>query len=79
MMEKTSKMKKNQEKLNKWGLTADQIKSRNAEDHYKKFEDKELDQRNKETNFQKVLDEEKQIVRERAAQMNMQNSERVRE
>jgi len=33
MAEKASKMKRNQEKLNKWGLTADQIKNRNQEMH----------------------------------------------
>jgi len=78
-MDKATKMKRNQEKLNKWGLTADQIKSRNAEEHYKKFEDKELEQRRKEAEFQKITDHEKDIVRERAAHMKMQDSERVRE
>jgi hypothetical protein len=33
MAEKASKKKLNNEKLNKWGLTADQIKNRNQEAH----------------------------------------------
>jgi len=65
--------------LTKWGLTADQIKNRNAEEHYKNFEQKEIEQRQKETEFKKVLDEEKDIVRKKAQMIKMQDSERVRE
>lgn len=44
-MEKERKIKMNEAKLESWGLTAHQIKNRNNEDHYNKFENKERQQR----------------------------------
>jgi len=77
--EKKMKLKMNEEKLNKWGLTAEQIRNRKQEEHFNKFERQEKLQRALEEEHNALVEDEKNQVRDRAREVKIQDSERVRE
>lgn len=75
---KNQRVKKNHDKLTKWGLTAEQINNRKNEEHFKRFEKYEQEQRELEKQYEQELIEEKQKINNNAKLVKMHESERVK-